>query len=65
MVSIDASLGTHALRCSSVPNVSTIHAHILWIDRNAATVGSAVASFSKMRTASRRRNSLPPTSSRQ
>ena len=41
MASIEASRGTHDLRCSSVPNVSTIHAHMLWIDRNAAMVGSA------------------------
>lgn len=65
MVSIDASLGTHVLRWSSVPYVSTIHAHMLWIDRNAARVGSAADSASKMRTASSRRNSEPPTSSRQ
>jgi hypothetical protein len=65
MASIDASLGTQDLRCSWVPKVSTIHAHMLWIDRNAAMVGSAFASSSKMRTASIRRSSLPPTSSRQ
>ncbi len=65
MASIDASRGTHDLRCSSVPNVSTIHAHMLWMDRKAAMVGSAAASCSKMRTASSLRRSLPPTSSRQ
>ena len=65
MASMDASRGTHNLRCSWVPNVSTIHAHMLWIDMNAAMVGSAFASSSKMRTASIRRNPLPPTSSSQ
>src|ERR1700741_260714 len=65
MVSIDASRGTHALRCSWVPYWSTIHAHMLWIDRNAAVVGSAAASCSKIRTASSRRSPLPPTSSPQ
>ncbi len=56
MASIDASLGTQVLRCSSVPKLSTIHAHMLWMDRNAARVGSAAASASKMRTASSRRS---------
>ena len=41
MASIDASRGTQDLRCSWVPYVSTIHAHMLWMDRNAAMVGSA------------------------
>ena len=65
MASIEASRGTQSLRCSSVPNASIIQAHMLWIDRNAAIVGSAIASCSKIRTPSRRRSALPPTSSRQ
>ena len=38
---------------------------MLWIEMNDATVGSAAASSSKIRTASSRRNPLPPTSSEQ
>ena len=50
-----------ARRCRSV---STIHAHMLWIDRNAGDGRDRpTASCSKIRTASRRRSPLPPTSS--
>ena len=65
MTSIEANRGTQNLRCSAVPNLSIIHAHMLWMDRNAAVVGSAMANCSKMRTPSSRRSPLPPTSSRQ
>ena len=65
MTSIEASRGTHTLRCSAVPKVSIIHEHMLWMDRNAAVTGSAMANCSKMRTPSSLRSPLPPTSSRQ
>ena len=65
MTSIEANRGTQALRCSAVPNASIIQAHMLWMDKNAAIVGQAMASCSKIRTPSRRRSALPPTSSRQ
>ncbi|CKT28928.1 Uncharacterised protein [Mycobacterium tuberculosis] len=65
MTPMVASRGIQSLRCSSVPKLSIIHAHMLWMDKNAAVTGSAIANCSKMRTPSSRRSPLPPTSSRQ
>ena len=50
-------------RWVSSPNVSIIHATMLWIEMYAAIVVSPLASSSKIATASRRDRPEPPTSS--
>ena len=54
ILSIVTSFGSHAARCSSLPNESIIHEHILWIERNAAVAMQPRESSSKIRAASRR-----------
>ena len=48
---------------SSEPKLSSIRAHMLWIDRNAATEGQAMLSASKTSVASSRLSPAPPLSS--
>ena len=45
------------------PNWSIMRAHMLWIDRNAATEGQAIDSASNTSVASRRVRAVPPASS--
>src|SRR5271168_4725476 len=64
MLSIDARLGTTSSRNAGEPNASIIQTAMLWIERNAATLGHPVASPSKMIVESRRPSPDPPSSSR-
>ena len=48
---------------ASLPKVSIILAHMLWIDRNAATDGQAIDSASNTSVASSRPSPAPPASS--
>jgi len=48
---------------SSEPNLSSIAAHMLWIDRKLATAGQAIDKASNTSTASSRPRPVPPASS--
>ena len=50
-------------RISIEPNLSIIAAHMLWIDRNAATEGQAMERASNTSTPSSRPSPEPPASS--
>ena len=58
------ALGRYLARKSSAPNLSIIAAHILWIDKNAATEGQAIDSASKTKVASSLVRPDPPLCSR-
>ena len=64
MLSIDVRFGTTCLRNPREPNASIIQTAMLWIERNAATLGHPVASASKMIVESKRPGPDPPSSSR-
>src|ERR1700733_9374977 len=64
MLSIDVRFGTTCLRNPREPNASIIQTVMLWIERNAATLGHPVASASKMIVESKRPSPDPPSSTR-
>src|SRR5262245_12456423 len=59
----EVSCGSHCARCSSLPNESIIHAHMLWIDINAAVATQPRDNSSKIMAASSRVRPEPPCSS--
>ena len=65
MISIAASRGMNSARCSSVPNSSTIHVTMLWMDRKAEVTGQPRAMRLNTTTPSDRVRPVPPWSSEQ
>ena len=61
--SIVVSRGSPCARCSSLPKLSIIHAHMLWMERNAAVATQPRESSSKIKAASWRVRPEPPCSS--